>query len=147
MTELAVPAALIDLKTGEVLEPTPENAAPLLARLREYRQDLQLAIRACEAVIIDESARTGTKTLTLGGVDLEVYGGSEVEWDHGGLRAALEDAGCPDERIDALIQQTVTFKVDRRVERQLSGANPKYAQAIEAAKTTRPAATRVRVKQ
>lgn len=146
-TELVQQTTLLDVTTGELLPAVPDQAAQLLAKLRGHKRLVDEVIHECEHTIAEESVRQGTKSLTLGGVNVEVYGGPSTEWDVGFLRSALEDAGCPDDRIEALIQQTITFKVDRRVERQLASANEAYREALEAAKSEKPGATRVRVKQ
>jgi hypothetical protein len=66
-TDLAVivPENLLDVRTGELVEATPQNAAELLFAAREMRAKMMGLVKDCEAVLIDESRRQGTKTLHL----------------------------------------------------------------------------------
>lgn len=138
---------LLNPASGETLPATPENAAAVLAVLRDLRYRLSDAIRACESVLADESARQGTKTLHVGGFTASVSGGSELVWDIEALRVGLAKAGCPEERIDALIVATTEYKVNQSVARQLAAANPQYAAAVEAAKGRVEKPVRVSVKE
>lgn len=143
-TALAVPEYLLDLRTGEQLEPTPENAAALLARLRhEYKPDIQTAIHACEAVLIECARTMGTKTLDFGHVKAMVYGGSTPDWDLEEL-AKLRDVGLPEERWNELVTETVSYKVNAAVAKQIAGANSAYAEVI--ARARRDVETPMRVK-
>jgi hypothetical protein len=148
VTELAQQPrdVILDPGTGELVPAEPEPAARLLVRLRSYYQPLRDAVKACEAVLVAESQRLGTKTLTIGDNDLEVYGGKEIAWDVEQLRATLTAAGCPEDRITALIRETVEYRIDARVAKQLAGSNPVYAELIDAARTEHETAPRVRVK-
>lgn len=129
-------ALLVHPATGEVLEATPENAALLLKRLREFRSALNDAVRACEGVLVEHSAVAGTKTLHLGQVTAKITGGPEVLWDVEELRAGLRDAGLPEDRLGELVRETVEYKVNASVARQIASANPEYARVVEAAKQT-----------
>lgn len=146
-TALAEIRPLVHPGTGEVLPATPENAAKLLRSLRELRQRALDAAKDCERVIAEESSRQGKKTLRLGDVAVELYGGSEVVWDVEKLRASLRRLGCPEERILELVRETIEYKIDNTVARQLAAANPKYAKAIEAAKTRHSKPLSVRIKE
>lgn len=147
-TEIAAAASvdLVDPRSGELFPATPENAAMLLERLRTLRGQLMEQIKECERVLVDESVRIGSKTLRVGGFVAEVTGGAETVWDVEALRVGLRRAGCPEERINEAITETVEYKVNNSVARQLASANPKYAKAIEAAKARTPKPVRVRVK-
>lgn len=146
--ELAVttPAEIVNPASGEILPATPDNAVEALASLRELRYRIGDAIRGCEAILADESARVGSKTLHIGGYTASVSGGSELVWDVEQLRAGLAAAECPEGRIDELIVATVEYRVNQSVARQLASANPKYAAVIEAAKSRVVKPTRVSVK-
>lgn len=148
MSELVVqmPTELLNPATGEVLPATPENAAVVLARVRDMRYRLLDAVKACEAVLIEESRRQGTKTLTISGLTASISGGSTVTWDVELLEKGLRAVGCPEERIADLVTETIEYKVNNTVARQLAAANPIYAEAIEAAKTRAESPVRVYVK-
>jgi len=110
----------------------------LEARLREAKQDLTRAI-------LLESERQGSKTLYLDeGVKVVVSGGKEVDWDFDVLER-LRDAGLPEDRYDALVRATVTYRVDARTADQISRANPEYARIIGLAAVEREAPHRVSV--
>ena len=128
-TELALPANLLDVRTGELVPATPQNAAELLHAARELRAKMMGLVKDCEAVLLDESRRQGTKTLHLEHGTAEITGGTALEWDLGTL-LDLKDLGLPDDRYDQLVVATTTYKVDARVAKQLEAANPEYAEVI-----------------
>lgn len=130
-----VPTELLDVRSGEVLPATPENAADLLYAARELRARMMGLVKDCEAVLLDESRRQGTKTLHLPGGTATITGGSELEWDLGTL-LDLKDLGLPDDRYAELVVETRTYKVDARVAKQLESANPAYGEVIERARST-----------
>jgi hypothetical protein len=146
-TDLAiiVPENLLDVRTGELVEATPGNAAELLFAARELRAKMMGLVKDCEAVLIDESRRQGTKTLHLPAGTAEITGGSALEWDLGTLIDLLE-LGLPEERYAELVVATTTYKVDARVAKQLEAANPAYAEVIQRARSTVEKPWRVSVK-
>src|SRR5262245_34906783 len=114
VSELAVPAELVDVRTGEFLPATPENAAELLVAARELRTKLMSLVHDCEAVLLAASRERGTKTLHLPAGVATVSGGSEVVWDISTL-ARLIAVGLPDERYGELVATVVTYKVNAAV--------------------------------
>lgn len=132
--------------TGEVLETTVENAAALLNDLRNFRYLLFSAIQDAQAVLLAESTRQGTKTLHIGKLTATVSGGPETEWDTTELVTRLIAAGCPGDRLRELVKETVSYRVDRNVARQLAAANPGYAKALEETKSEVDRPYRVSVK-
>lgn len=144
-TEIAVPAQLVDVRTGELLPATPENAVELLLAARDMRSRILDLVKDCEAVLRDESTRQGTKTLHLPGGTATISGGSETDWDLDEL-AKLLAVGLPDSRYGELVVTTVTYKVDARVAKQLEAANPAYAEIIQRARSVVPKPWRVSVK-
>jgi len=134
--------------TGEVVDLTkPDEVAGALRDLRGFRaEQLASAIRYLEGILLEEMERQGTKTLRYGGVEAKASTKNETIYDVEALRASLGRAGCPEERINDLITEEVTYKVNGSVARELSGANPKYARAIKRAKTVVPGPTYVSVK-
>jgi hypothetical protein len=134
-TELVRPAVLLDVRTGELVEATPDKAAELLIVARQFRSQILDSVKACEYVLLEESKRQGTKTLHYPGGTATITGGSELDWDFEVLNE-LRAAGLPEERYDELVVATVTFKVNAAVSKQLASANPDYAQIIERARGT-----------
>jgi len=134
------------------LEDSPEIVLPLTGQLVNLRQPLQAAqalrdvrdlkrqldeVRMLlEGVLRLEAARQGTKTLHLGPVDAIVSGGPSADYDAELLVDGLRAAGLPDDRLADAVTVIVTYKVDQRVLRQLAGANPAYAAAIDSARST-----------
>ena len=130
--ELAAPTGnLLHVRTGELLEPTTQNAIRALLAAREMKQHINDVVYDATQWLVEESARLGTKTLPGGHEVVTLTGGSSVDYDPAELRDALTVVGCPASRIDDAVKVEVTYKVDRRVLRQLAAANPEYKRAIE----------------
>jgi hypothetical protein len=130
--------------TGEVVDlGDPADVARGLARVRDLKTELDELRSLLEDVLRLESQRQGTKTLRLGDVEAVVSGGARTEFDAEALAEALRAAGCPEERIADLIVETVSYRVDARVAKQLEAANRAYAEAIASARTVEPAPWRV----
>ncbi len=132
--ELARPAELVDVRSGEVLPATPENAAELLIAVRDLRSCMLGLVRDCEAVLLDESRKLGTKTLHLPAGKATISGGAELAWDVSTL-ARLLALGLPDERYNELVKTTVSYKVNAAVAHQLEAANADYAAVIDEARS------------
>jgi maltooligosyltrehalose synthase len=134
MTELAVPTSgslLLNVATGELLPATVENAATVLEVAREIEANLRAVKAAATAWLVEEAMRQGTKTFHVGQKKIELTGGNVVEYDADDLVEALRAAGCPEARIAEAVEETVSYKVNRSVLRQLVGANPAYKAAAE----------------
>lgn len=146
-TDLAVivPDQLLDVRTGEIVPATPSKAVELLYAAREMRAKMLGLVKDCEAVLLEESRRQGTKTLHLPEGTAEITGGSAPDWALGTLTELL-DLGLPQERYDELVVATTTYKVDARVAKQLEGANPEYAEVIGRARSYVEKPWRVTVK-
>lgn len=140
-----VPDQLLDVRTGELVPATPSKAVELLYAARELRAKMLGLVKDCEAVLLEESRRQGTKTLHLPEGTAEISGGSALEWDLGTLMDLLE-VGLPQERYDELVIATTTYKVDARVAKQLESANPAYAEVIGRARSYVEKPWRVSVK-
>jgi len=131
---VAAPAELVDIRDGSLVPATPENAAELLTVVREMRNRMLGLVKDCEAVLLEESQRQGTKTLHLSGGTATVTGGSELAWDVSELTRLLA-AGLPAERYDELVTETVSYKVNAAVAKQLEAANDLYGEIIRAARS------------
>jgi hypothetical protein len=132
-TELAAPAQLLDVQSGELLPATTENAARVLTAAREMKDRVQGVIRDTTAWLAEEARREGKKTFHVGGGKIELSGGTSISYDPEKLREALMAADCPEKRINDVIVETVTYTVNRNELRQLVGANPDYKAAAELA--------------
>ncbi len=138
MTDVAtIPdTTLVNVLTGEQLEPTVANAATVLEAAREMKTRLNHVIEAATLYLVAESAVRGTKTLNAGDVSVTLTGGVTVDYDATDLMEALRVAGCPEYRIEQAVVATISYKVNRAVLRQLAAANEDYAAAIELAAHT-----------
>lgn len=127
------PTELVDVDTGERLPATVENAAHVLLVARAMRARLTGVIHDAEAYLAEQSRTQGTKTFHTDFGKIELKGGESVEYDPHDLEEGLREAGCPEPRIRAVVVESVSYSVDRRILRQLVAANPEYAAAAERA--------------
>lgn len=140
--ELSVPETLVDIRSGEVLPATPDNAVEMLAVVRETRSRLMLLVKDCEAVLLRESARRGTKTMHFPDGTATITGGQEVEYDQETL-AELLTLGLPEDRWNELVTAKVEYKVNAAVAKQLEASNEEYAHVVRRARTIVPKPWRV----
>jgi hypothetical protein len=148
MSEVALvetPVELLDVRTGELVEATPAKAAELLVAAREMRGRLMNLVKDCEAVLLDESRKQGTKTLHFEEGTATITGGTDLNWNLD-ILLELRNRGLPEERYNELVVATVTYKVDARIAKQLEAANPAYAEVIQMARSYEPRPYRVSVK-
>jgi hypothetical protein len=133
--------------TGQLVDLThPLEAAQALRDVRDLKRQLDEVRMLLEGVLRLEAARQGTKTLHLGPVDAIVGGGPTADYDAELLQEHLRHAGLPEDRVREAVTEIVSYKVDQRVLRQLAGANPGYAAAIDSAKSTVQKPWRVQIK-
>jgi hypothetical protein len=133
MSDLTKFQGLLDVQTGELLEPTADNAVRALHAARAHKAHVNEVINEVTAFLVELSEHQGTKTLHGDAETITLNGGPTVEYDQPTLVTELQEAGCPQSRIDAALPMVVMYKVDRSVLRQLAAANPKYRAAIERA--------------
>ena len=131
--ELTQYTGLLDVRTGELLPATVDNAARVIHAARALKNQATEIVNEATAYLVEESTRQGIKTLHGSDETVTVSGGPSVDYDPAELRDNLLEAGCPQNRIDRAVVTEVTYKVDRAVLRQLSAANPVYRRAIEGA--------------
>lgn len=135
-TDLTVYQGLLDVQTGELLEPSIGNAARVISAARAMKQHVNQIVNEATDYLVSLSEHQGTKTLHGDGETVTVTGGTSTDYDAADLRDALEAAGCPEDRINAAIRTEITYKVDRAVLKQLAAANADYRAAIELAERT-----------
>lgn len=127
------------MPTGEVIAlDDPVGCAKALYEISQLEQRIRDIKSALREVIFDESIRLGTKTIHLeGGMTAKVSTPSDVQWDYDVLIELME-AGLPPERFEALVMAEVTYKVNGAIVKELEGANPKYGEIINRARTRVP---------
>lgn len=133
MSELAERHELVDVRTGEVLPATIDNAHRVLTIIREVSAQMRLVRNAATDFIAEESKRQGTKTLHSPAGDVVLTGGPTIDYDPEALMDALRAADCPENRIEECVVATITYKVNRSILNQLVKANPDYKAAAELA--------------
>ncbi len=129
--DLSPRAQFPDIVTGEVLPATPENAHHVLRQIAESEQRLRDLKAAITDWARDESERLGTKTFNVTGGSVVLTGGPTAVIEGQELAQLLREAGCPEERIAEVVTEEITYKVNRRVLNQLTGANADYKAAAE----------------
>lgn len=134
MTELTLPQYVVDVKTGEQLPATPENAARALNVARDMMGQLRDVRAGANSVLVEEARRQGKKTLRLGGYVVTVSDDKEIVWDLA-ILSKLLDEGLPQERWNELVTETVETKVSAQVAKEIAGANPKYASIVSQARS------------
>lgn len=127
----ALPETLVNVHTGEMLPATLENAGVVLTAAREMKQRINDVVVDATRYVVEQSRVAGAKTLHVDGCDLIVSGGDKTIYDIEVLEENLREAGCPEDRLNALITQTISYKLNYSVLRQLQSANPDYRSAIE----------------
>lgn len=128
------PREFIDVRSGERLPATVENAAAVIEAAREVKRKMDEVIRDAEGYLAEQSRVRGTKTFHTDWGKVTVTGGPATSYDPEKLREGLTAAGCPEDRINEVVTATVTYKVDQRILKQMAAANGDYAKAAEAAK-------------
>lgn len=130
---MAPRSELLDVVTGEVLPATTENAHRALSTIKQMEARLRDAKAVVTDFLIEESQRQGTKTFHTPDGDLVLTGGVGTEIDAQTLAQLLREEGCPEERVDEVVVAEISYKVNRSVLRQLTGANPNYKAAADLA--------------
>lgn len=132
-SELDKYTGLLDVQSGEVLPATVSNAARVINAARAMKANVNEIVKEATRYLVAESERQGTKTLHDEHETVTVSGGPGTDYNELDLMDALREAGCPESRIGQAVKQTVSYKVDRAVLRQLAAANQDYKAAIELA--------------
>jgi hypothetical protein len=134
--------------TGElVLLADPPQVALALISVRRMKAQLDEARAVLEDALAHASERAGTRTLHLGELTAVVSGGTKVEYDELELATRLREAGLPEERLEDLFVEVVSYRLDLRVAKSIAASNPVYAAAIDACRRTVPAPVRVSIKE
>lgn len=140
------PAIILPL-TGTVVDlRQPREVARALSDIRDLKRQLDEVRGLLEGALRLEAQHQGTKTLHLGDLDAVISGGEKAEYDAEMLQDLLRIAGLPEDRLARTVVETVTYKVNQLVLRQLTAANRDYAAAAEAARTVVETPWRVTLK-
>lgn len=135
--EVAVPEddirTLVVPGTGEVLSiETADDAVESLDRLRDLEAAIGHAKRAATERLTELAKLYGKKTMPVtGGRKVTLSSGTTTSYDADAIYAALIDAGMPEERIEEIIETTVSHRVRAAQAKQAAGANPAYKAIIE----------------
>lgn len=132
--ELVVPV------TGQIVDlDNPVQVAQVLYDIAEAQDQLKYFKRALVEALEPLRATVGKSTIELGDYEVVLSSNAKSEVDLVLLRELLTELGLPEHRMDELIVQTTTEKLDWSVARQLRGANPVYAEALDKATSKVPA--------
>lgn len=124
--------------TGEIISlDDPAACCQALEDIRDLEHRLKTLKTMLTEAVAAESARVGSKTLTLpGGLTATVRSGEKVVWDAQALEADLRALGMPEERIREIVVEEVSYTVQAVEAKRAASANPDYAAAVEAARST-----------
>ena len=104
--------------------------------------------RLLQGEVAARSKTLGEKTIHVsGGRRLVVKGGSETVVDPEKFAAALRRAGMPEDRVNEIVVETMTLKVNLVKAKQAASANPKYARALKRYSTERETAISVSIER
>ena len=139
---------LVVRPTGQLVNlEDPVEVAQGLYDLAELEHEIKLIKRALVDALEPVRTELGKSTLELGDYEVSLTGNTKTEYDLELLAELLTDAGLPEQRLTELIVLTVTSKLNRSVARQVAGANPAYANALERSKSELPATVYATVKR
>lgn len=119
--------------TGQVVNLEDEVGASLaLDALRGFESQIAEAKRTLVEAIAQRSAVLGSKSIRLpDGRTAQVSGGKETIYDSERIERELREAGCPEERIREIVEETVTYRVRAVEAKRAAAANPEYRRIIE----------------
>lgn len=140
--ELALP------HSGELVDLSDEVAVGVaLDEVRRMQAHLQHAVRALSDALAARAAVLGTKSIRLsGGRVAAIQGGTTKVYDAQEIERGLRALGMPEDRIREIVVEQVTYTVRAVEAKRAAGANPAYADVIEAASSEieRPVSVTIR---
>ncbi len=129
------PATFPNIVTGEIVDASKaEQLVAYVEDLKAHERQIKEIRRNVEGFIFQHAEQLGTKTLRFGKLEAKIVGGPELRWDITVLNELL-DAGLPIDRYTELVTETVDYKVNAAVARQLEAANETYAEIIGRARS------------
>lgn len=120
--------------TGELVSSDdPLACARALDDLRNYESHLKEVKSALSDVVIEYGLGRGEQTVAMpDGRKAVISPDHEWQWDAEGLERALRSAGMPEDRIRAIVRETVSYSVVAGEAKRAAAAKPEYAAAVEA---------------
>lgn len=125
--------ALVLPATGELVNLDDEvSCAQALESLRGLEAQIREAKAGLVRAIVSRSELLGSRTLPLGnGLKAVVKSGTVVEYDAEQIELGLRRAGMPEDRIRAVVEETVSYRVRAVEAKRAASANPAYGEIIE----------------
>lgn len=109
-----------------------EDTARALADVRQAEEQLAEVKRVLVDRLIAERVHRGEGTIRFdSGVVVEVSKPEETVYDADAIEADLRAAGMPEDRISAIVRETVERKVMAGEAKKAASANPDYAAIID----------------
>jgi hypothetical protein len=141
--ELAIPG------TGELVDLSDVPAVVgALEALRDYESLLRETKATLTRAIVEYATDQGVRSVELpDGGRAEISAPSESVYDPYVLTEKLREAGMPEERIDELIEETVTHRVRAGEAKKAAKANPAYAEAVAASRSEQAKSQYVSIKR
>jgi hypothetical protein len=129
--ELALP------HTGELVDLSDEVAcATALDELRRMQSHIHHAVRTLSDALAARAAVLGTKSIQLsGGRVAAIQGGTTKVYDAEQIESGLRQLGMPEDRIREIVTEQITYTVKAVEAKRAAGANPAYAEVIQAGTT------------
>ena len=128
----AKPELILAWGTGEIVDlREPAEVAKAFDQLAEHKRQIENLRRVLVALLRAESLKQAKKTMRLGGFEVVLTGGEQVEYDTPLLMEDLEAAGLSRDRLHDAFQVTMTWKTNTNVIKQIARANPEYRAIIE----------------
>lgn len=125
--------------TGEVIDLTdPVSVARGLDGLRQHKRVVREIEDALTERLREERAMQGSRTLEYDGLTVKFGADTETTYDAVALEEALRAAGMPESRIAQIVVETVERKVKAVEAKKAAAVNPKYATALELARSVVP---------
>lgn len=130
--ELVLPPAPF---AGQIIDLTDGAACgAALDEVRTMQVHLQHVVRALSDAIAAQAAFLGKKSIPIGGGRVAaVQGGTTTVYDAQEIERGLRALGMPEDRIREIVVEQVTYTVRAVEAKRAAGANPAYAEVIEAA--------------
>jgi hypothetical protein len=120
--------------TGQVVDASDEvGCAMALASVVEFEMAIKAAKQDLYRAIEERSRVLGSKTIPLpDGRKAVVKSGPVTEYDAEAIEVGLREMGMPEERIRQIVVEEVRYKVSAVEAKRAAGANPVYAEIIDA---------------
>jgi NACalpha-BTF3-like transcription factor len=125
-------------RTGEIISRTDLGSmAKVVGEIdRVLFEEKRIRSALSDAIVEWWNLHGGPRTIHVDGATVTIGSAAETVYDDQALMENLREAGMPEEDIALHVRETVAYKVDAVRVRQTE-KNPRYAEAIAAARTTR----------